>query len=122
MKLKITLYVSFLLCAVAVNAQVGVKDKKTVGAPYLALDGQLPGKPNRLAGDGDEWGALTMLRNALMSCLLLAAAFLLVANDAGAAAHSTFDIGLMYENGWGVTKSKYVAVEWYIEASDARRP
>ena len=30
-----------------------------------------------VTGDGDEWGALTMLRKALMSCLLLAAAFLL---------------------------------------------
>ncbi|WP_316674915.1 hypothetical protein [uncultured Tolumonas sp.] len=40
-----------------------------------------------------------------------------IASDGGIP-RSSFNIGLMYENGWGVNKSKYIAAEWYIKAAE----
>lgn len=33
-------------------------------------------------------------------------------------ARSSFNIGLMYENGWGVVQSKFVAADWFIRAAE----
>ncbi len=36
----------------------------------------------------------------------------------GGIARSSFNIGQMFENGWGVTRSKFLAADWYVKAAD----
>jgi TPR repeat protein len=40
-----------------------------------------------------------------------------IASDGGIP-RASFNIGLMYENGWGVNKSMYLAAEWYTKAAE----
>jgi TPR repeat protein len=36
----------------------------------------------------------------------------------GGVFRASFNVGLMYENGWGVPKSNYVAADWYLKAAN----
>lgn len=36
----------------------------------------------------------------------------------GGIPRAAFNVGLMYENGWGVAKSSYVAADWYLKAAN----
>jgi len=40
-----------------------------------------------------------------------------IASESGIA-QASFDIGTMYEKGWGVTKSNYLSAEWFIKAAN----
>ncbi|MGW8390581.1 hypothetical protein [Pseudoduganella sp. HUAS MS19] len=40
-----------------------------------------------------------------------------IANEGGIL-RASLNVGLMYENGWGVPKSRYVAADWYFKAAD----
>jgi len=36
----------------------------------------------------------------------------------GGIARSSFNIGLIYENGWGVSRSRFLAADWYVKAAE----
>jgi TPR repeat protein len=36
----------------------------------------------------------------------------------GGIARASFSIGRLYENGWGVSRSKFVAADWYVKAAE----